>query len=391
MIELAQHIEVLLLENDCVIVPGLGGFVAHYTPAMRVAEENVFLPPTRIIGFNPQLKMNDGLLVQSYMAVYDTDFSDATRIIEKEVAHIFTALHEEGKVDLPNIGELRYSIHGIYDFVPYDHKITTPYLYGLDSFEMQELAELKKPYAELKKPYMEKTIRYSVPVVPEDKKRRFEIKFNRSYLSNAVAMIAVVALFFFLSTPIENTEVVEGNYAQLLPNELFEMIEKESLAINPIVVSRKADTPKASAQKNTGQKAKKKVVPVAVREVKVGQANAQNAPVVSQPKQQAAEVSSSTSVTTKSEIQKTTAGTVAPSLVSAQKYHVIIASVGTEKDAEAMAKQLIEKGYPHAKAIVGDGKMRVSIESCGTETEAYQALNRVRQNETYKNAWVLKK
>ena len=384
MIELAQHIEVLLLENDCVIVPGLGGFVAHYTPAMRVAEENVFLPPTRIIGFNPQLKMNDGLLVQSYMAVYDTDFSDATRIVEKEVAHIFTALHEEGKVDLPNIGELRYSIHGIYDFVPYDHKITTPYLYGLDSFEMQELAELKNPY-------MEKTIRYSVPVVPEDKKRRFEIKFNRSYLSNAVAMIAVVALFFFLSTPIENTEVVEGNYAQLLPNELFEMIEKESLAINPIVVSRKADTPKASAQKNTGQKAKKKVVPVAVREVKVGQANAQNAPVVSQPKQQAAEVSSSTSVTTKSEIQKTTAGTVAPSLVSAQKYHVIIASVGTEKDAEAMAKQLIEKGYPHAKAIVGDGKMRVSIESCGTETEAYQALNRVRQNETYKNAWVLKK
>lgn len=384
MIELAQHIEVLLLENDCVIVPGLGGFVAHYTPAMRVAEENVFLPPTRIIGFNPQLKMNDGLLVQSYMAVYDTDFSDATRIVEKEVAHIFTALHEEGKVDLPNIGELRYSIHGIYDFVPYDHKTTTPYLYGLDSFEMQELAELKKPY-------MEKTIRYSVPVVPEDKKRRFEIKFNRSYLSNAVAMIAVVALFFFLSTPIENTEVVEGNYAQLLPNELFEMIEKESLAINPIVVSRKADTPKASAQKNTGQKAKKKVVPVAVREVKVGQANAQNAPVVSQPKQQAAEVSSSTSVTTKSEIQKTTAGTVAPSLVSAQKYHVIIASVGTEKDAEAMAKQLIEKGYPHAKAIVGDGKMRVSIESCGTETEAYQALNRVRQNETYKNAWVLKK
>lgn len=384
MIELAQHIEVLLLENDCVIVPGLGGFVAHYTPAMRVAEENVFLPPTRIIGFNPQLKMNDGLLVQSYMAVYDTDFSDATRIVEKEVAHIFTALHEEGKVDLPNIGELRYSIHGIYDFVPYDHKITTPYLYGLDSFEMQELAELKKPY-------MEKAIRYSVPVVPEDKKRRFEIKFNRSYLSNAVAMIAVVALFFFLSTPIENTEVVEGNYAQLLPNELFEMIEKESLAINPIVVSRKADTSKASAQKNTGQKAKKKVVPVAVREVKVGQANAQNAPVVSQPKQQAAEVSSSTSVTTKSEIQKTTAGSVAPSLVSAQKYHVIIASVGTEKDAEAMAKQLIEKGYPHAKAIVGDGKMRVSIESCGTETEAYQALNRVRQNETYKNAWVLKK
>ena len=94
MIELAQHIEVLLLENDCVIVPGLGGFVAHYTPAMRVAEENTFLPPTRIIGFNPQLKMNDGLLVQSYMAVYGTDFSDATRIVDKSVKELLSLLHE---------------------------------------------------------------------------------------------------------------------------------------------------------------------------------------------------------------------------------------------------------------------------------------------------------
>lgn len=381
MIELAQHIEVLLLENDCVIVPGLGGFVAHYTPATRVAEENIFLPPTRIIGFNPQLKMNDGLLVQSYMAVYDTDFSDATRIVEKEVACIFATLHEAGKVDLPNIGELRYSIHGTYDFVPYDHKITTPYLYGLDSFDMPELAELKKT----------KSTPYFVPAVQGDKKRKFEIKINRSYLSNAVAMIAVVALFFLLSTPIENTEVVEGNYAQLLPNELFEMIEKESLAINPIVVSRKVDTSKASAQKPTEKKAKKTVAPVAVREVKVGQADAQPAPAVSRPKQQMAEASSPTPATTKSEAKKTPAKAVAPTPAAAKRYHIIIASVGTEKDAEAMAQQLIGKGHIHAKAILGDGKQRVSIESCDTEAEAYQALSRVRQDEAYKNAWVLKK
>ena len=43
MIELAQHIEVLLLENDCVIVPGFGGFIAHYAPAMRVAEDAIQL------------------------------------------------------------------------------------------------------------------------------------------------------------------------------------------------------------------------------------------------------------------------------------------------------------------------------------------------------------
>ncbi len=118
MIELAQHIEVLLLENDCVIVPGLGGFVAHYAPAMRVAEENTFLPPTRTIGFNPQLKMNDGCwcnLIWLYMAL---TFSDATKIVDKTVKELLSLLHEDGKADLPNVGELRYSIHDTYDFVP---------------------------------------------------------------------------------------------------------------------------------------------------------------------------------------------------------------------------------------------------------------------------------
>lgn len=97
MIELAQHIEVLLLENDCVIVPGFGGFVTHYAPATHVKEENLFLPPTRTIGFNPQLKLNDGVLVQSYMAVYDTSFADASRIVEKEVNEFISFFMKKAK------------------------------------------------------------------------------------------------------------------------------------------------------------------------------------------------------------------------------------------------------------------------------------------------------
>ena len=61
------------------------------------------------------------------------------------------------------------------------------------------------------------------------------------------------------------------------------------------------------------------------------------------------------------------------------------------KDADAMAQQLVAKGYAGAKAIIGDGKMRVSIQSCATEKEAYRALSLIRQNEAYKSAWVLKR
>ena len=74
MIELSKHIEVLLLENDCVIVPGLGGFIAHKRQAAYSIQKGEFMPPLRTIGFNPQLIMNDGLLVQSYMQAFNTDF-----------------------------------------------------------------------------------------------------------------------------------------------------------------------------------------------------------------------------------------------------------------------------------------------------------------------------
>lgn len=377
MIELAQHIEALLLENDCVIVPGLGGFVAHYASATRVKEENIFLPPTRIIGFNPQLKMNDGLLVQSYMSVYGTNFSDATKMVERKVDELIATLHEDGKVDLPNVGEVRYTIHNTFDFAPYDNKITTPYLYGLDAFEMQELSALEKPSTE-------NVAAYSVPAAIKKEKRTFSIKFNRAYLTNAAAVVAAIVLSFFFSTPIENTEVVEENYAKLLPDELFEKIEKQSLAITPIVVKQNTPTRK-SANKQKGTQ-KKVVVPVAVREVKVGKT-----PAVSTEAQAKAETSKAvvTSETPKQNVQPVAAK---QSVATPKRpYHIIIASVGTEQDAEAMAAQLVAKGFSTAKAIVGDGKMRVSIESCGTEVETYQALARIRQNEMYKNAWVLKK
>ena len=361
MIELAQHIETLLLENDCVIVPGFGGFVAHYSPATRVKEENIFLPPTRTIGFNPQLKLNDGVLVQSYMSAYDTSFADASRIVEKEVNELIGLLHEEGKAHLDNIGEIHYNIYGNYEFVPYDYKITTPSLYGLDSFEIHELSALQQKKKVL------------IPTYPEKEKKTFEISINRAYLRNAAAMIAAIVLFFAFSTPVENTDVQKNNYAQLLPSELFEQIEKQSVAITPVYVKNdaaqqakkfsasSASTKTSSAKKHTTDKAKTSK-PIAVREVKVvKQETAAPAPAVKS--QESAN----------------------------HPFHIIVAGGISLKDAEAIATQLKSKGFADAKALNTDDKVRVSISSFNNRDEATKQLLELRKNETYKNAWLLAK
>ncbi len=142
MNELSQHIEYLLIEHDCVALPGLGGFVAHYSEATWDERNHTFQPPVRHIGFNPQIKLNDGLLEQSYMEVYGTDFGDAQKRVRRGVEQLKEQLFEEGQAELPNVGELRMSIRGTYDFTPYDHRLISPWLYGLGVLEIDQLAEV---------------------------------------------------------------------------------------------------------------------------------------------------------------------------------------------------------------------------------------------------------
>ena len=100
MMELERHIEVLLLSNDCVIVPGLGGFVAHHVQAQYDERDHSFIPPTRTLGFNPQLVINDSLLVQSYIDTFDISYPEALNSIEQEVktikGYLFSSFNKAG-------------------------------------------------------------------------------------------------------------------------------------------------------------------------------------------------------------------------------------------------------------------------------------------------------
>ena len=66
MITICEHIEYLLRNHDCVIVPGWGAFIAQYQPA-SFTEDGQMLPPSRLIGFNASISHQDGLLASSVM------------------------------------------------------------------------------------------------------------------------------------------------------------------------------------------------------------------------------------------------------------------------------------------------------------------------------------
>lgn len=354
MNELAKHIERLLLENDCVIIPHFGGFVAHYTSAQWKQEEGIFLAPARIIGFNPQLTLNDGLLAQSYMELYGISFADAGRQIEQAVQNLVSVLHEEGKAELPNIGALSYSVHQTYEFLPYDERLTSPVLYGLSSFEMRELSELRQPLPQRQSMVTE----VSMP----KRKKTYDIHINRTLLHTVASTAAAILLFFLLSSPVENTYVEEANYATLMPAELFGKIEKHSLLMTsigtstPQKVERTQKTKIVAKEVNVHKEAPIEKVKAPVKEIE--------APVK-----------------TVKPVQATT---------DSKPFNIIVASLDNVKDAERMVNELKSKGYSDAHVVSGKGKVRVSIFSYASREEAEAALPKLRQTTSYSDAWMLR-
>lgn len=198
MIELERHIEILLLDNDCVVVPGLGGFVAHHIGARYDKRDNMFLPPLRTVGFNPQLTMNDSLLAQSYAEAYDMSFPQAMRSIESQVSQLKQQLSEKGAYDMHGIGQLFINQEGKIGFNPLESGILTPTFYGLGGFEMLPLsaARIDKDEADKKA----RIIALTTDATTGQKMVSVSVKALRNV---AVAAIFIAALFF-LASPLNN-------------------------------------------------------------------------------------------------------------------------------------------------------------------------------------------
>ena len=377
MNELVRHIEILLLENDCVIVPELGGFIAHYQSAYYDATEHIYYPPKRIIGFNPKLTINDGLLVQFYMQTYHTDFPDATRKIKKEVENLKDCLYKEGDFEIPHLGKLCCNIHGVYEFHSDKEEIVTPSLYAFNSFQINALGK--------KAPITSKVIPLNVQKEkPEGKQQKI---VPMRWLGDAVAVAAAILLFFVLSTPLENTYVDDGSYASLSTDELFSALKSQSLALNVI-------NPNYSSETLISKKKYEKTKAVRIEHVsssKTKSSNVQSNQELSAVINSADKVTAKTSTSVRTTVQPVSEPAAStPVVIPVKKnnsYHIIIASL----DSKSGAQHFIEaqKDLTELSIVEGDGHFRVSAGSFDNETAAYKRANELKQQGIYQSAWVL--
>ncbi len=201
---LVQHLENLLPEHDCVVVPGLGGFVQSEVQARIQPGARLFYPGSKEIGFNHRLKFNDGLLAQSYQEAKGLSFEEANAEIQIAVLEIQEKLEAGKFIRLGRIGTL-FMIDKQLIFRPDHHNHFYPEAYGLTPFTFPLLNKPVDAIESVTTPSFEPETELEEFVgnekrkaIPEPKSSRDEfihIRFNRSRVRQ---LVAGVALFLFL-------------------------------------------------------------------------------------------------------------------------------------------------------------------------------------------------
>jgi hypothetical protein len=115
---ITRHIADLLYHHECVIVPGLGGFIKAIHPARILHTTNEFYPPSGSIAFNAGLSGNDGLLANYIASLEKKSYREALLELKHWSETCINSLKHGERIVLEGIGDLFMNASGNIEFSP---------------------------------------------------------------------------------------------------------------------------------------------------------------------------------------------------------------------------------------------------------------------------------
>ena len=135
--ELLAYIKELLLLNDCVIIPGFGGFVSNYKPANIRSSQ--FNPPSKEISFNKKLNFNDGLFINHISEKEGGNYLAVSKRVELLVQELNYRLTDGETIHIDGVGDLAYDKNESLVFNPAIRENLNLDAYGLRAFNFETL------------------------------------------------------------------------------------------------------------------------------------------------------------------------------------------------------------------------------------------------------------
>jgi hypothetical protein len=192
-----KGIKELLFSNDYLAIPGFGGFVLKKLPAHFSTAGTLLLPPAKHVGFNAQLKQNDGVFVQWLQQELACNAGEALKHLAEFSDYCKSLLENRGRLTIEGIGFFYVDFENNTCFEPQQHTNFLKDSFGLLPVHIKEL-DIEIPVKE-KVIFIDREIeRAQVPV---------EVKKQRNYRKLAAAAVSGAVLFSALLTVVSTTKI----------------------------------------------------------------------------------------------------------------------------------------------------------------------------------------
>ena len=354
MLRIISHIENLLLSHDCVIVPGIGGFVTHFEEAFFSEDGREIFPPYCSVSFNAHLSDKEdkyGLLTQSYMTAYDINYPKALSLVNEDVAAMREQLRKNMELQISTIGTLQLTLNYSLLFTPSQEcGVFAKELYGLvqakigqnnpaqlpsskeentpsnpplrncsvSDSAIEKTATKEKVIPQERK--AEETAASSKPIIERDiDGTHYIIRVSKSAVRYALTAVAAALLYFVFTITPSVSPMTDTNVQQA---GIVKLEKRSSSALNTVSSSSPTES------------------------------------------------------------------TLAPE--PAKPYTLVLASAVSKKGAQHMVDELKEDGFAQAKVMDDNGMTRVIYSAYPSEDDAYRAAKTLRQqHQDFHSAWVM--
>jgi len=141
---MVQYIAQLLTEQDCVIIPEVGGLVGNYSTAISDLHAQQIRPPFKEIAFNRNLTHNDGLLANRIATAEGIGYGDALQKVRDFARQCMSSLENSGSCVFEGIGRLYYDNDRRMQFAP---QLGQNYLlqsYGLPVLDLHPIQRFRE-------------------------------------------------------------------------------------------------------------------------------------------------------------------------------------------------------------------------------------------------------
>ena len=133
---LSGMISELMLDHDCLSLPGLGTFVAEDMPASFSDRGYTINPPYRRLSFSER-ETRDNLLADLYAGANPQAPEEAKAVLKAYLNDLREELTKEKSVDLPGLGRLRATRENHFFFVADENLDIFPEACGLEAVSLK--------------------------------------------------------------------------------------------------------------------------------------------------------------------------------------------------------------------------------------------------------------